>query len=126
MLVNFPVSTVQPNTVTGEVWQRNTTFFHSSFVGESCARWLSSRFACAHPDGTAIPVTTVHTCRLLRNVQQTYMYCTRMYSTCMCVCVCTYIMFASVRVLVRVREGAHVCQLVCGVQSLCKAHLAGV
>ena len=55
MLVKFPVSTVQPNnTVAGEVWQRNTTFFHSSFVGKSCARWLSSRFARARPDGTAI------------------------------------------------------------------------
>ena len=44
MLVKFPVSTVQPNnTVAGEVWQRNTTFFHSSFVGKSRARWLSSR-----------------------------------------------------------------------------------
>ena len=33
MLVKFPVSTVQPNnTVAGEVWQRNTPFFHSSFV----------------------------------------------------------------------------------------------
>ena len=38
LLVKFPVSTVQPNnTVSGEVWQRNTTFFHSSFVGKSRA-----------------------------------------------------------------------------------------
>ena len=33
---------------------RETTFFHSSFVGKSRARWLSSRFARARPDGTAI------------------------------------------------------------------------
>ena len=39
-------------------------------------RWkvtLSSRFARARPDGLVqFPVTTVHTCRLLRNVQQVY------------------------------------------------------
>ena len=71
MLVKFPVSTVQPNnTVAAEVWQRNTTFFHSSFVGKSRARWLSSRLP-AHAQ-TGLQLLTVHTCRLLRNVQQIY------------------------------------------------------
>ena len=71
----FPISTVQPNnTVAAEVWQRNTTFFHSSFVGKSRARWLSSRLPARAQTGLQLlvqfPVTTVHTCRLLRNVQQ--------------------------------------------------------
>ena len=58
MLVKFPVSTVQPNnTVAGEVWQRNTTFFHSSFVGKSRARWLSSRLPARAQTGTAIAGT---------------------------------------------------------------------
>ena len=57
MLV-IPVSTVQPNnTVAGEVWQRNTTFFHSSFVGKSRARWLSSRLPARAQTGTAIAGT---------------------------------------------------------------------
>ena len=79
-LVEFPVSTVQPNnTVAAEVWQRNTTFFHSSFVGKSRARWLSSRLPARAQTGLQLlvqfPVTTVHTCRLRRNVQQSHMLC---------------------------------------------------
>ena len=58
MLVKFPVSTVQPNnTVAGKVWQRNTTFYHSSFVGKSRARWLSSRLPARAQMGTAIAGT---------------------------------------------------------------------
>ena len=80
MLVKSPVSTVQPNnTVAAEVWQRNTTFFHSSFVGKSRARWLSSRLPARAQTGLQLlvqfPVTTVHTWRLRRNVQQIRVLC---------------------------------------------------
>ena len=68
MRVKFPVSTFQPNNaVAGDIWQRNTTRFQSLFVGKLRARWFALT-------GTEIavqfPVITVHTCRLLRNVQQ--------------------------------------------------------
>ena len=91
MLVEFPVSTVQPNnTVAAEVWQRKTTFFHSSFVGKSRARWLSSRLPARAQTGLQLlvqfPVTTVHTCRLRRNVQQIHMYIhhTPIEPVCLC------------------------------------------
>ena len=101
MLVKFPVSTVQPNNaVAAEVWQRNTTFFHSWKV--TCALalvpvWPYARAQTGLQLLVQFPVTTVHTCRLRRNVQQLNMVtiyrCAHRRSVLHCICCITqYIM----------------------------------
>ena len=78
MLVRFPVSTVQPNnTVAGEVWQRSNFLSLVVRWKVTCALALVPFCPRAPRRGLQLlvqfPVTTVHTCQLLRNVQQSTM-----------------------------------------------------
>ena len=51
---------------------RFAAFFHSSFVGKSRARWLPARAQEGLQLLVQFPVSTVHACRLRRNVQQVH------------------------------------------------------